>query len=125
MASGDRIIIAVLKLLDAAFQRQILKDWVPLGQKRGLPQSGHAPVSIRERMDEHEFTVEHRGQDQRMYLFPGIDHPAKQRFRLPRNQMRRRSHEDALIALENPFVVTAEHTGFLHGQMGHDSMQPF
>ena len=109
--------------MNAALQRQILKNGVPFRKESGLPQPRHPPVSVRKGMDEHKFIVEHRGQDQRVDFPACLLHPGKQRLHLRGHELRRRSHEDAAFAVEDALVAAAEHAGFLLGQVCHHAMQ--
>ena len=125
VASGDGRAIRILEFVDAALQRHILENGIPLRQQGCLPEAGHAPVPVFEGMDEHEFVVEHAGENQGMHAPLRLPHPGEERSHVLRDQPWRRRHENAAAAVGYAFVVGAEHAGFLDGQVGHDAVETF
>ena len=75
VTGGNGLIVFVLKLLNLALKRNILKYGLPLGKDCRVPKPRHPAVAVRERMDKHELIMKYGGQYKGMYASPYTVHP--------------------------------------------------
>ena len=90
-----------------------------------MPKTGHAPISIRERMDKYKLIMKNRGKDEGVDLFACPLHPRKKVFHKRGNAYGRRRHKNALVPCKNAFLSTAELAALSHSEICHDPVEAF
>ena len=65
-AGIDRLVIALLIVMNHAFDREMLENGIQPGGNQRLPESVHASVAVGKRMNEFELVVEHTAADQQV-----------------------------------------------------------
>ena len=125
MTFGNRFVVFLLKFFDLAFDGNVLKNRLPLGKDRRVPQSCHSAVAVREGMNEYELIMKDAAEDQRMYLIFCRLHPVEQIRHQPRDELGRRCHENTPVAAENAIFASAKLAGFFHQVLCHDPVELF
>jgi len=70
---AERSVVASLLGANDGFDREKLEDRMDAQQDDVLPEPSHAPVPVREGVDELELVMKHRGLDERMGLTIGVE----------------------------------------------------
>ena len=90
-----------------------------------MPKSGHSAVAIGEGVDEDKLIMEHAAENQRMHSCLCCFHPIEKVVHQLRDELCRWCHKDALIAVKDAFLSTAEITRLIYDVFGHDAVEGF
>ena len=76
-------------------------------------------------MDKYKLIVKYAAQNQWVNILSCSVHPEEQFLHKLWNKLCRRSHEDALIAVENTFFARTKITGLLYKVLSHNPVELF
>jgi hypothetical protein len=93
---GQHSVVVLLPRPDHRLYGQMRQQWFPVAQDKSLPHSPHAPVAIRERVDELELVVED-GTCHRRMLFGSFQPMEKVGDQVP-DAVGGRSHVNRVLA---------------------------
>ena len=116
----DRLVIALLIVMNHAFDREMLENGIQPGENQRLPESAHASVAVGKRMNEFELVVEHAAADQQVIF--GMFQPVEKVGDQSRNPFGGRGNMNRLFSGENADSAMTELSGIVNQGGHHDTV---